>query len=165
MDRKLSRKVRETRSSSGQKRSERGREVLTAHWVRYPFPEKLGPQLVEKKSEQRGVQAARNGPSLPPCVAEAEISTADRLGSREVVTRSCGKRASPGKPRGHGHRGPSGRPSDDLGASVVSGICRQPRQQSEASGVWGGGSEPPVAGVEAAKTFRNKWADCDLQRC
>ena len=44
--RNWSRKVRETRSSSSQKRSERGREVLTARWVRYPFPEKLGPQLV-----------------------------------------------------------------------------------------------------------------------
>ena len=37
--------------------------------------------------EKRGVQAARNGPSLPPTpaggpVAEAEMSTADRLGSR-----------------------------------------------------------------------------------
>src|SRR5208282_454504 len=45
--------------------------------------------------EKRGVQAARNGPSLPPTpaggpVAKAEMSTADRLGSREVVTRSCG---------------------------------------------------------------------------
>src|SRR5271166_6018169 len=32
-------------------------EVLAAPWVRYPFPERLGPQLVEKKSEKRGVQA------------------------------------------------------------------------------------------------------------
>ena len=31
--------------------------MLTVHWVRYPFPEKLGPQLVEKKSEKRRVQA------------------------------------------------------------------------------------------------------------
>src|SRR5271157_2600522 len=95
MSRKLSRKVRETRSSSSQKRSERGREVLTAHWVRYPFPEKLGPQMVEKKSEKRGVQAARNGPSLPPCVAKAEMSTADRLGSREGSSRA-------GPPQGRG---------------------------------------------------------------
>ena len=43
-----------------------------------------------EKSEKRRVQAARNGPSLPPCVAKAEIRRADRLGSREVVTRSCG---------------------------------------------------------------------------
>jgi len=29
--------------------------------------------------EKRGVQAARNGPSPPPCVAQAEIRTADHL--------------------------------------------------------------------------------------
>ena len=41
-----------------------------------------------EKSEKRGVQAARNGPSLPPCVAKAEMSTADRLGSRERSSRA-----------------------------------------------------------------------------
>ena len=44
-----------------------------------------------EKSEKRGVQAARNGPSLPPCVAKAEISTADRLGSREGSSRGPGE--------------------------------------------------------------------------
>ncbi len=48
--------------------------------------------------EKRGVQAARNGPSLPPCVAKAEMSTADRLGSVQ------GKgRAGPG-PAGEGRK-------------------------------------------------------------
>ena len=42
-----------------------------------------------EKSEKRGVQAARNGPSPPPTpaggpVAKAEMSTADRLGSRDL---------------------------------------------------------------------------------
>src|SRR5208282_3087345 len=41
-------------------------------------------------SRKRGVQTDRNGPSPPSFVAKAEMSTADRLGSREVVTRSCG---------------------------------------------------------------------------
>jgi hypothetical protein len=45
-------------------------------------------------SRKRGVQAARNGPSLPPCVAKAEMSTADRLGSRQ------GSRAGWRKPVG-----------------------------------------------------------------
>ena len=57
--------------------------------------QKAGAATGREKSEKRGVQAARNGPSLPPTpaggpVAKAEMSTADRLGSREVVTRSCG---------------------------------------------------------------------------
>jgi len=39
-------------------------------------------------SGKRGVQAARNGPSLPPCLAKAEMSTADRLGSREGSSRA-----------------------------------------------------------------------------
>src|SRR5208337_3139990 len=33
--------------------------------------------------EKRGVHTARNGPSPPLCVAQAEIRTADRLGSRQ----------------------------------------------------------------------------------
>ena len=57
--------------------------------------QKAGAATGREKSEKRGVQAARNGPSLPSTpaggpVAKAEMSTADRLGSREVVTRSCG---------------------------------------------------------------------------
>ena len=92
MARKMLRNVEKTRSSSSQKRSERGREVLTARWVRYPFPEKLGPQLVEKKSEKRGVQAVRNDPSLPPCVAQAEMSTAEFPGSRERSSRAGPRR-------------------------------------------------------------------------
>jgi len=43
-----------------------------------------------EKSEKRGVQAARNGPSPPPTpaggpVAKPELGTADRLGSRELA--------------------------------------------------------------------------------
>jgi len=39
------------------------------HWVRYPLPEKRGPQLVEKKSEQRGVISGqrRSEPAAHPC--------------------------------------------------------------------------------------------------
>src|SRR5271157_1816176 len=44
---------------------------------------KAGAATGLEKSEKRGVQAARNGPSPPPCVAKPEISQADRLGSRE----------------------------------------------------------------------------------
>jgi len=40
---------------------------------------KAGAATGLEKSENRGVQSARNGPSLPPCVAKAEMSTADRL--------------------------------------------------------------------------------------
>src|SRR5271157_1307225 len=39
-------------------------------------------------SRERGVPAARNGPSLPPCMAKAEMSTADRLGSRQRSSRA-----------------------------------------------------------------------------
>ena len=38
--------------------------------------------------EKRGVQAARNGPSPPPCVAKPEMSTADRLGSKQGSSRA-----------------------------------------------------------------------------
>src|SRR5271157_5666741 len=37
---------------------------------------------------KRGVHSARNGPSPPPCVAQAEIRTADRLRSREGSSRA-----------------------------------------------------------------------------
>ena len=55
-----------------------------------------------EKSEKRGVQAARNGPSLPPTpaggpVAKPELGTADRLGSRERGGRDnplCGTNVS-----------------------------------------------------------------------
>ena len=40
--------VEKTRSSSSRKRSERGQEVLAGRRVVYPWPEKLGLQLVEK---------------------------------------------------------------------------------------------------------------------
>src|SRR5208337_5558760 len=53
-----------------------------------------------EKSEKRGVQAARNGPSPPPTpaggpVAKAEMSTADRLGSVQGRGRA-------GPPQGRG---------------------------------------------------------------
>ncbi len=49
---------------------------------------KIGAATGLKKSEKRGVQAARNGPSAPPTpaggpVARSEMSTANRLASRE----------------------------------------------------------------------------------
>jgi hypothetical protein len=56
------RNVEKTRSSRSQKRSERGRETLTVHRFRYPFPEKLGPQLVEKLG--------------PPSMPRADLGTA-----------------------------------------------------------------------------------------
>ena len=40
--------VEKTRSSSSRKRSERGQEVLAGRRVVYPWPEKLGLQLVDK---------------------------------------------------------------------------------------------------------------------
>src|SRR5271166_3070200 len=54
--------VRETRSSSSQKRSERGREVLAARGVGYPWPEQMARKML-RNVEKRGVHAARNGPS------------------------------------------------------------------------------------------------------
>ncbi len=39
-------------------------------------------------SGKRGVQTDRSGPSPPSCVAKAEMSTADRLGSREGSSRA-----------------------------------------------------------------------------
>ena len=39
-------------------------------------------------SGKHGVQTVRNGPSLSPCVAKAEMSTVDRLGSREGSSRA-----------------------------------------------------------------------------
>src|SRR5208283_4489638 len=60
----------------------------------HPWPEQMSRKML-RNVEKRRVQAARTGPSLPPTpaggpVAKAEMSTADRLGSRGVVTRSCG---------------------------------------------------------------------------
>jgi len=43
--------VRETRSSSSQKRSERGQEVLAARWVGYPWPESWGRNWSRKVRE------------------------------------------------------------------------------------------------------------------
>ena len=46
-------------------------------------------------SGKRGVHTARNGPSLPPCVAKAEMTTEDHLGFREGSSRA-------GPPQGRG---------------------------------------------------------------
>src|SRR5208337_127236 len=61
---------------------------------------KAGAGKCLEKSEKRAVQAARNGPSPPPTpaggpVAKAEMSTADRLRSREGSSRA-------GPPQGRG---------------------------------------------------------------
>jgi len=85
--RNWSRKVRETRSSSSPKRSERGQEVLQRVERGIHRLNRWAVNCLEM-SRKRGVQAARNGPSLPPCVAKAEMSTADRLGSRERTARA-----------------------------------------------------------------------------
>ena len=51
--RNLSRKVRETRTSSSQKRSEGGEEVLAERPVGYPWPESWGRNLSGKVRETR----------------------------------------------------------------------------------------------------------------
>src|SRR5208282_5099110 len=48
----------------------------------HPWTEQMSRKML-RNVEKRRVQAARNGPSLPPCVTKAEMSRADRLGSRE----------------------------------------------------------------------------------
>ena len=64
------------------KRPERGQKCCQHLDLRFHYLSKCTVNCRDK-SEHRGVQAARNGPSLPPCVAKPETSTADRLGSRE----------------------------------------------------------------------------------
>jgi hypothetical protein len=63
-----------------------------------------------------------------------------RRGRRET-------RHLPENANGHGHREPPGRLLDDLGACVVSVTCRQPRQQTEASGVQEVAIRSPVTGM------------------
>src|SRR5208283_263504 len=58
----------------------------------YPWPEQMDRKML-RNVEKRGVQAARIGPSPPPTpaggpVAQAEIRTADRLGSRQGSSRA-----------------------------------------------------------------------------
>jgi hypothetical protein len=60
--------------------------------VRYQRTEQMGRKMY-RNVEKRGVHTARNGPSPPPTpagdpVAKAEMSTADRLGSREGLSRA-----------------------------------------------------------------------------
>src|SRR5271157_1489019 len=50
------------RSSSSQKLSERGQEVLAARAAGYPWPEQMDHKM-SRNVEKRGVQAARNCPS------------------------------------------------------------------------------------------------------
>ena len=77
--------------------------------------------------EKRGVHAARNGPSPPPSpaggpVAKAEMSTADRLGSREGSSRA-------GPPAGEGRKPVAGRvrrACDDAPLSVPVRLCDAP---------------------------------------
>ena len=67
--------------------------------VGYPWPEQMDRKML-RNVEKRGVHTARNGPSPPPTpaggpVAKAEMSTADRLRSREGSSRA-------GPPQGRG---------------------------------------------------------------
>ena len=55
----------------------------------YPWPEQMARKML-RNVEKRGVHTARNGPGPPPTpaggpVAKAEMSTADRLGSKGGV--------------------------------------------------------------------------------
>ncbi len=68
-------------SSSTTSVSHRGPPSMTRR-VGYPWPEQMSRKMY-RNVEKRGVHTARNGPSPPSCVAKPEISTADRLGSRE----------------------------------------------------------------------------------
>ncbi len=83
------RKFRETRSSSSQKRSERGQEVLATPRVEYPWSEQMDRKML-RNVEKRGVQAARDGPSLPPC--------ASKNGDAARIKTSCGLDSSPSGP-------------------------------------------------------------------
>src|SRR5208337_2671870 len=58
MSRKMSRKVRETRSSRSRKRPERGQEVLAGRRVVYPWTEQMSRKM-SRNVEKRGVHAAR----------------------------------------------------------------------------------------------------------
>ena len=67
--------------------------------VGYPWPEQMTRKML-RNVEKRGVHTARNGPSPPPTpaggpVAKPEMSTADRLRSREGSSRA-------GPPQGRG---------------------------------------------------------------
>ena len=74
-------------------------DPLAARPAGYPWPEQMARKML-RNVEKRGVHAARNGPSPPPTpaggpVAQAEMSTAERLGSREGSSRA-------GPPQGWG---------------------------------------------------------------
>ena len=60
----------------------------------YPYPEQMDRKML-RNVEKRGVHTARNSSSSPSCVAKAEMSMADRLGSREGSSRA-------GPPQGWG---------------------------------------------------------------
>src|SRR5271157_5713449 len=87
MSRKKSRKVRETPSLCSRKRPERGQKCRQRLELGIHGLNRWAVNCLEM-SRKRGVQTDRNGPSLPPCVAKAEMSTADRLGSREGSSRT-----------------------------------------------------------------------------
>src|SRR5208337_73298 len=69
--------------------AERVRQSFTKRPRRagYPWPEQMSRKMY-RNVEKRGVHTARNGPSPAPCVAKPEMSTADRLGSRESSSRA-----------------------------------------------------------------------------
>jgi hypothetical protein len=87
MSRKKSRKVRETRSLYSRKRPERGQKCRQRLELGIHGLNRWAVNCLEM-SRKRGVQTDRNGPSPPSCVAKAEMSTADRLGSREGSSRA-----------------------------------------------------------------------------
>src|SRR5271166_1465861 len=94
MSRKKSRKVRETRSLYSRKRPERGQKCRQRLELGIHGLNRWAVNCLEM-SRKRGIQTDRNGLSPPSCVAKAEMSTADRLGSREGSSRA-------GPPQGRG---------------------------------------------------------------
>src|SRR5271165_5070229 len=76
-----------------------GSAIVAARRTGYPWTEQMSRKML-RNVEKRGVHTARNGPSPPPTpaggpVAKPELSTADRLGSREGSRRA-------GPPQGRG---------------------------------------------------------------
>jgi len=68
MDRKMYRNVWETRSSSSQKRSERGQEVLAARPAGYPWPEQMDRKMYRNVWEARSSRSQkRSEPAAHPC--------------------------------------------------------------------------------------------------
>src|SRR5271165_5408574 len=90
MDRKMLRNVEKRGVQAARKRSERGREVLTAHRVRYPFPEKLG---VRHEAADVAVMTGRKPGHNPVCDHWYPTKTCGR--SNPMVRSSWDNETSP----------------------------------------------------------------------